>query len=242
MHKNGSMHYKKQMIEQVDFEKYAHSYEEAQKKIWLMDKRHISIIHNIIMGNNFKRIVQVGVYTGFSSNAAFTALDKGKDFELHLVDSNCWNNVVEVVSGETYSEDIDGIISRCINLCSSSEKIFYHNMTSEEFLKKNNEPIDLLIIDADHDIPNASTDFFYAIENNVENIISHDSNSWINTEWGHYCLGSKQIAKILQNDRRFYCLEDKEDRPNESTFRGLIYATMKQELFEAAEPIFKEFA
>ena len=211
------------MIEHVNFDKYSESYEAAQRKFWLMDKRHISIIHNIIMCNSFKRILQIGIYTGFSSSATFTALDKGKNFDLHLVDLNP-----------------DDSVEKLIEACDKPDNITVHSMLSSKFWPSLNKEIDLVIIDGGHTIPDSSIDLFYSLENNIQNIISHDSNAWVNQEWGHTCIGSKQIAKILQNDRRFHCLEDKKDRPNESTYRGLVYATMKQQLFDKAKPIFEE--
>ncbi len=217
------MHYRKQMIEQVDFDKYSESYEAAQSKSWLMDKRHISIIHNIIMCNSFKRILQIGIYTGFSSSATFTALDKGKNFDLHLVDVEPQHSV-----------------EKLIEACDKPDNISVHSMLSSKFWPSLSKKIDLVIIDGGHTIPDTSIDLFYSLENNIQNIISHDSNAWVNPEWGDMCIGSKQIARILQNDRRFHCLEDKKNRPNESTYRGLVYATMKEELFEKAKPIFKE--
>tara|TARA_R110002020_G_scaffold3005_7_gene13918 strand:+ start:93 stop:734 length:642 start_codon:yes stop_codon:yes gene_type:complete len=211
------------MIEQVDFDKYSESYEAAQSKSWLMDKRHISIIHNIIMCNSFKRILQIGIYTGFSSSATFTALDKGKNFDLHLVDVEPQHSV-----------------EKLIEACDKPDNISVHSMLSSKFWPSLSKKIDLVIIDGGHTIPDTSIDLFYSLENNIQNIISHDSNAWVNPEWGDMCIGSKQIARILQNDRRFHCLEDKKNRPNESTYRGLVYATMKEELFEKAKPIFKE--
>ena len=211
------------MIEEVNFEKYSESYQAAEHKFWLMDKRHISIIHNIIMCNSFKRILQIGIYTGFSSSATFTALDKGKNFDLHLVDLNPEESV-----------------QKLIEACDKPDNISVHSMLSSKFWPSLSKKIDLVIIDGGHTIPDSSIDLFYSLENSIQNIISHDSNAWVNPEWGHTCIGSKQIAKILQNDRRFHYLEDKKDRPNESTYRGLVYATMKQQLFDKAKPIFEE--
>ena len=175
------------------------------------------------MRNSFKRILQIGIYTGFSSSATFTALDKGKNFDLHLVDLRPQESVEKLVRA-----------------CDKPDNISVHSMFSSKFWPTLNKKIDLVIIDGCHEIPAASTDLFYSLENNIQNIISHDSNAWVNQEWGHACIGSKQIAEILQNDRRFHCLEDKKDRPNESTYRGLVYATMKQHLFDKAKPIFEE--
>ena len=192
---------------------------------WLMDERHVNIIHNIVMENNFKTIVEIGTYIGYSTCALLAALDKGKQFNLHLVETN--------------KEVIDKHLSKVTGLCTNKGAIKIHNSKSNFFWSSAcPKDIDLVIIDADHKISGASTDLFYTLKNNIPNIISHDSNAWVNKEWGKYCYGSKIIADILKSHKDFKVLEDKESRVGERTFRGLVYATKEDREFHKADKIF----
>ena len=196
---------------------------------WIMDERHVNIIHNIVMENNFKTIVEIGVYVGYSTCALLSALDKGKKFDLHLVEP------YQFRPEET--SNLDETISYCAN----KEAVNVHNLESDIFWSEAcPSDIDLIIIDGDHRIPGASTDFFYTLKNDVPNIISHDSNPPPEKEWAKYCDGSKIIADILKSHKDFKFLEDKESRAGERTYRGLLYATKEEIAFQRADKIFKD--
>ena len=213
-------------MHKVCFEKYP-CVSFCEHPDWLMDERHVNIIHNIVMENNFKTIVEIGPYVGYSTCALLAALDKGKQFNLHLVES--WEDV------------IDTNLSKAVGLCANKGAIKIHSLKSDVFWSSAcPKDIDLVIIDADHDIPYASTDLFYTLKNNIPNIISHDSNAWVNKEWGKYCYGSKIIADILKSHKDFKFLEDKESRVGERTYRGLLYATKEEIAFQRADKIFKD--
>tara|TARA_R110000751_G_scaffold57571_1_gene122064 strand:+ start:321 stop:911 length:591 start_codon:yes stop_codon:yes gene_type:complete len=194
-----------------------------------MDERHVNIIHNIVMDNNFKTIVEIGSYMGYSTCALLAALDKGKQFNLHLVEP--WQYRPEETSN----------LDEAIDWCTNKEAIKIHNLQSDAFWSSAcPKDIDLVIIDGDHHIPNAATDFFHALKNDIPNIISHDSNPPLDKEWGKSCYGSKIIADILKSHKDFKSLEDKESRAGERTYRGLLYATKKDVEFQRAERIFDE--
>lgn len=194
-----------------------------------MDERHVNIIHNIVMENNFKTIVEIGSYMGYSTCALLAALDKGKQFNLHLVEP--WQYRPEETSN----------LDEAIDWCTNKGVIKIHNLESDVFWSiACPEDIDLVIIDGDHQIPGASTDLFHALKNDIPNIISHDSNPPLDKEWGKSCYGSKIIADILKSHKDFKSLEDKESRAGERTYRGLLYATKKDVGFQRADKIFKE--
>ena len=46
---------------------------------WLTDKRHVEIIYEFLMANDFKRVAEIGSYSGFSTAAFIEALNQGKD-------------------------------------------------------------------------------------------------------------------------------------------------------------------
>jgi hypothetical protein len=196
---------------------------------WIMDERHVNIIHNIVMENNFKTIVEIGVYAGYSTCALLAALDKGKQFNLHLVEP--WQYRPEETSN----------LDEAIGWCTNKETIKIHNVDSDTFWSHAcPKDIDLVIIDGDHSIPGASTDLFHVFKNDIPNIISHDSNPPLFLEWGNNCYGSKIIADILKSHKDFNFLEDKESRVGERTYRGLLYATKEEVGFQRADKIFKE--
>ena len=215
-------------MHKVCFEKYP-CVLSCEHSDWIMDERHVNIIHNIVMDNNFKTIVEIGSYMGYSTCALLAALDKGKQFNLHLVEP--WQYRPEETSN----------LDEAIDWCTNKESIKIHNLQSDAFWSSAcPKDIDLVMIDGDHHIPSASTDFFHVLKNNIPNIISHDSNPPLKRlatakEWG-----SKIIADILKSHKDFKFLEDKESRAGERTYRGLLYATKEEIAFQRADKIFKD--
>ena len=67
----------------MDFEKYEFTLD-CDHPDWLTDKRHVEIIYEFLMANDFKRVAEIGSYSGFSTAAFIEALNQGKDFKFHI--------------------------------------------------------------------------------------------------------------------------------------------------------------
>ena len=201
----------------IDLGRYSFS-KNCDNPSWLMDERHVRIIHNIIMENDFKTVAEIGCYTGYSTIAIVEAINKGKDFTAHLID---WN--------------ITKQLSTLLSMCAHPSKIKFHQEISQQILPSLKK-IDLIIIDGDHTINGAGYDLFFALENEIPNIVAHDTNAQPN------CRGSELIGMVYKNHKDFMCLEDKLFRENENTERGLLFATSSINSYERAKKIYCELS
>ena len=71
----------------MDFERYNFTLD-CDHPEWLTDKRHIEVIYEFIMANDFNRVAEIGSYSGASTAAFIEALNQGKDFNLHIAEIN----------------------------------------------------------------------------------------------------------------------------------------------------------
>ena len=195
---------------------------------WLMDERHVKIIHNLVMECNFKCVVEIGCYSGFSTVALIESLNKGKLFDVHLIEPYPTQKLLSALS-----------------MCKNRERILLHEKQARQALKEDRaedfvSEIDLIIIDGDHSLGGAGANLLFCLRNNVPNIIAHDTNKDKLDKQKHPCWGAELIGHALRNHKDYMCAEDLKTRPNESTDRGLLFATVDKNNHSIARKIFDE--
>jgi len=188
-----------------------------------MDERHVNIIHNLVMECNFNHVVEIGCYSGFSTVALIESLNKGKLFDLHLVEPHPSQALYAAVS-----------------MCKNKERIFLHKKESKNALG-DIDKIDLLIIDGDHTMAGVGEDLLHVLKKEIPNIFAHDTNSPnVNAEWGAHCTGAELVGATLSNHKNYMSITDQEYRDGERTERGLFFATSNGECYEKARQVYQE--
>jgi hypothetical protein len=203
----------------MDFTRYEFTLD-CDHPDWIADKRHVEIIHQILIRNDFKRVAELGSYTGFSTAAFIEALNQGKDFKLHIIDP-CPTKQLRTL----------------ISMCKKPQNVILHTQKGEDVLAKWRD-FDFVFVDADHSIKGAGADLLMLLRNETPNIMAHDTNLFnIGNNQGE---GSDLIGRVLSSHKDYMCIEDKKQRPNELTDRGLFFASREKEKHKIAEEVFKE--
>lgn len=205
----------------MDFEKYEFTLD-CDHTDWLTDKRHVEIIYEFLMANDFKRVAEIGSYSGFSTAAFIEALNQGKDFKFHI-------------SELAPTRQLKALIS----LCKKPDNIILHVQTGEEVLEYWRD-FDFVFIDGDHDVKGAGAELLMILRYGIPNLMAHDSNIYKIDKIYHPCKGAELIARTMKSHKDYYWLEDKEERQGELTDRGLFFATMDENKYNVAKEIFLE--
>jgi 16S rRNA G966 N2-methylase RsmD len=204
----------------MDFTKYEFTLD-CDHPNWITDKRHVEIIFEFLMQTDLQRVAELGCYTGFSTAAFIEALNKGKDFRLHLVDT------CPTVQ-----------LKKLISMCDKPDNVVFHEQAGRDVLQKWGD-FDLVFVDANHSIEGAGGELLMMLRNNTQNIMAHDTNL-INLieKWGGE--GSELIARVLSSHKDYFCLEDKKERVGEKTDRGFFFASRQQDKYKIAKDIFEK--
>ena len=205
----------------MDFEKYEFTLD-CDHPDWLTDKRHVEIIYEFLMANDFKRVAEIGSYSGFSTAAFIEALNQGKDFKFHI-------------SELAPTRQLKALIS----LCKKPDNIILHVQTGEEVLEHWRD-FDFVFIDGDHDVKGAGAELLMILRYGIPNLMAHDTNIYKIDKIYHPCKGAELIARTMKSHKDYYWLEDKEERQGELTDRRLFFATMDENKYNVAKEIFLE--
>lgn len=204
----------------MDFTKYEFTLN-CDHPYWITDKRHVEIIFEFLMQTDLQRVAEIGCYSGFSTAVFIEALNQGKDFKLHLVDTLPTEQVRRVIS-----------------MCDKPDNVVFHEQAGRDVLQKWSD-FDLVFVDGDHSIQGAGSELLMILRNNTPNVMSHDSNLINLTEnWGGE--GSELLARALSSHKDYFCLEDKEVREGERTDRGFFFASTEQDKYKIAKGIFEK--
>tara|TARA_Y100000401_G_C8264495_1_gene195038 strand:+ start:133 stop:753 length:621 start_codon:yes stop_codon:yes gene_type:complete len=204
----------------MDFEKYEFTLN-CDHPDWLADKRHVEIIYEFLMANNFNRVAEIGSYSGFSTAAFIEALNQGKDFKFHISETVPTRQLKTLIS-----------------LCKKPDNIMLHVETGEKVLEYWRD-FDFVFIDGDHDIKGAGAELLMVLRYGIPNLMAHDTNIY-KKRCGYPCKGAELIARTMKSHKDYYWLEDKEERQGELTDRGLFFATMDENKYNVAKEIFLE--
>ena len=203
----------------MDFDKY--NFTKNANTEWLTDTRHVRIIHEFLMSNDFSDVMEIGSYTGLSTSAFIEALNKGKDFTLHISEPNITSELLAL-----------------IGMCNKPEKIIINTDDGYSMLKKRPEA-EFVFIDGDHSIQGAGIETLQLLRNKTPNIMAHD----INLEQCQMACsgkGSELMGRVFASHRDYYYIEDKKKRDGERTERGFMFATTSKENYNIGTRIFKQ--
>ena len=190
---------------------------------WVMDKRHVEVIYEFLMRNDFNRVCEIGSYTGYSTIAFIEALNHGKDFKFHISEPNPTRQLRALIS-----------------LCAKPDNItFTCSQQGVDVLEKWTD-FDFVMVDGNHNIEGAGLELLMILRNGIPNVIAHDTNVSKRDAMNHPCLGSELLGRTLWSHVDYKCIEDKKQREGEKTDRGLFFATINEDTYQIAQEIFKD--
>lgn len=198
---------------QLDFEKYRYT---RSIPAWCVDERHTTMLFNIVMECDFKKILEVGCLDGSTAAAYVEALDRGKHFELHLCDV-----------------EIRPALARVIESCKYRERIVLRNEPSWSVI---DPTYDFVFVDADHRLEGAGRDVDRLLECDTPTVAAHDINA---TRAGYEgCEGAQLLGRVYSRLEGYRHCEDCAVRPDELTHRGLFLASRNAQVYEVAAQVF----
>jgi hypothetical protein len=189
---------------------------------WVMDKRHVEVIYEFLMRNDFSRTCEIGSYTGYSTIAFIEALNHGKDFKFHISEPNPTHQLRALIS-----------------LCTKPDNVILHTQQGVDVLEKWTD-FDFVMVDGNHNIEGAGLELLMILRNGIPNVIAHDTNVSKRDAMNHPCLGSELLGRTLWSHVDYKCIEDKKQREGEKTDRGLFFATINEDTYQIAQEIFKD--
>ena len=189
---------------------------------WVMDKRHVEVIYEFLMRNDFSRTCEIGSYTGYSTIAFIEALNHGKDFKFHISEPNPTRQLRALIS-----------------LCTKPDNVLLHTQQGVDVLEKWTD-FDFVMVDGNHNIEGAGLELLMILRNGIPNVIAHDTNVSKRDAMNHPCLGSELLGRTLWSHVDYKCIEDKKQREGEKTDRGLFFATINEDTYQIAQEIFKD--
>tara|TARA_R100000008_G_scaffold22829_1_gene12161 strand:- start:2892 stop:3518 length:627 start_codon:yes stop_codon:yes gene_type:complete len=205
----------------MDFTRYEFTLD-CDHPDWLTDVRHVKIIYEFLMANNFTRVAEIGSYSGVSTAAFIEALNQGKDFKFHIAEPAPTRQLRTLIS-----------------MCKKPDNILLHVQKGEDVLEYWRD-FDFVFIDGNHNIEAAGAELLMVLRNDIENIMAHDTNIYKIAERHHPCKGSELIGRVFKSHEEYHYIEDKESRKGEKTDRGFILATKNKERYEIGKKIFEE--
>lgn len=205
----------------IDFGKYDFTLE-CDHPTWVMDKRHVEVIYEFLMRSDFNRVCEIGSYTGYSTIAFIEALNHGKDFKFHISEPNPTRQLRALIS-----------------LCTKPDNIILHVQNGKDVLNKWTD-FDFVFVDGNHNMVEAGAELLMILRHKVPNIMAHDTNLYAIEDKNSYCAGSELIGRVLWSHEDYKCVEDKEQRKDELTDRGFLFASTEEDRYSIGKEIFKE--
>ena len=188
---------------------------------WGMDYTHVMLLYNLLMATPYRRVLEVGSHTGYSTTAFVEALKHGASFEVHLCDIGFEDSVR--------------------NLCRKCSNITLHQMRSVDYLATAGK-FDFALLDGSHIAEDVEDEFEYLSMNGCRSFLLHDTCTQLlpqnrNKPWfdGPLLLKNKLLASP-----DWLTVEDSVPRNGEETERGLLFATRNVAEYHKALEIFNK--
>ena len=173
------------------------------------------------MANDFTRVAEIGSYSGVSTAAFIEALNQGKNFKLHIAEPNPTRQLRALLS-----------------MCKKPDNVMLHVQVGEDLLEHWKD-FDFLFVDGNHNIDGAGAELLMILRNKIPTVMAHDTNLF-STCSNHNGKGSELLGRVLKIHPEYMTIEDKEERLNEKTHRGLLLATTNKEKYKIGKTVFEK--
>lgn len=186
------------------------------------DKRHVYMIHDVLMAWPFRETLEIGSFQGASSTAFIEAINKGHELNATFCDIQPSGSLLDV-----------------LHSCQKPNRTRLTMQFSWTVLASD-LPFDFIFVDTAHDADTVSLELKHLLRRKPLCVMAHDTNA---TAAGHpKCEGAANLAKAFRETRGYYCIEDTLYRHGEQTERGLFLATRDLPLYYGALLVFADQA
>jgi predicted O-methyltransferase YrrM len=183
-----------------------------------MDRRHIYMMHDILMAHPFRNCLEIGSYRGASATAFVEAMNKVARMFTTFCDVNITDGLCEVLWN-----------------CKDKHRARTTSNPSWSVLDSA-EDFDFILVDGCHDLASVTKELERLVIRRPLCVMAHDTNA---TAAGYpLAEGAEYLKRVFKSMYGYGCLEDKANREGEETHRGLFFATTSEELYRKAQHIF----
>lgn len=173
-----------------------------------LDLRHREWLRHVLMSGKFSRVLEIGSWQGFSTEAFLDALQAGK--------------VQEVVLCEPSPQP--ALMKRIEKVTAPGLKLYMAN--SLDLLDKDTA-FDLVFVDGLHIKSHVLKELERLLPSNIPVIFAHD----VGSDGRHqFCDGPQWLQRAYQQ-AGYYCLTDSVLREGEQTERGMFGAARALDLY-----------
>ena len=141
----------------MDFDRYEFTLD-CDHPDWLTDTRHVKVIYEFLMANDFTRVAEIGSYSGVSTAAFIEALNQGKNFKLHIAEPNPTRQLRALLS-----------------MCKKPDNVMLHVQVGADLLEHWKD-FDFLFVDGNHNIDGAGAELLMILRNKIPTVMAHDTN------------------------------------------------------------------
>ena len=121
-------------------------------KPWFLNSEIINVLQDKISATTIKfNILEIGCYEGLSSSFFSDTIMDHNDSTLDCVDPYYISGTVPGITSQCITEQTMKLFKENINLSKNSNKITFHNETSDSFFKKNTKKYNFIYVDGCHE-------------------------------------------------------------------------------------------
>lgn len=201
---------------------YAGCFATEADRSMAMDKRHIWMMHDVLMAHPFRHALELGSWKGASTSAFFEAIRAGHGMRFDFCDTMLQPNLLKI-----WHEH-------------SSTATPWWTYSWKLLAVMQADVYDFIFVDANHDLESVRLELAELVRIRPLCLMAHDTNA---TAAGYPAAeGAALLKETFAGMDGYLCIEDSSKRPGEQTERGLFLATRSPELFAIASDIFAKEA
>lgn len=173
-----------------------------------IDRIHCLWLAETLMSGRFRRVLEIGCFQGYSTQAFLHAAAQGKVGEVHLCDPNPQPRLFDKISG--------------------LENVTLNEVKSVDLLSKDCD-WDLVFIDGDHSLENCRKEAQLLLDAKVPAIFAHDT-----CAIGEWVPGADEGPSLIRArfvNANYFNFEDAKTRQSMWTERGMFWAARDGEVF-----------
>lgn len=187
-----------------------------------MDRRHIYMLHAVLLAYPFRNVLELGSYRGASSTAFIEAINVRPEMQVTFCDVNPTDSLWEVTGNCLRPDQVRVTKDPSWNVLESAEDY------------------DFVLVDANHDLASVTAELHRLVVRRPLCVMAHDTNA---TAAGYpHAEGAQLLKRTFRTLDGYWSIEDAIDRPGEETSRGLFLATTSDEIMRKASGIFERWS
>lgn len=192
--------------------------------LWQVDERHRRWLSAVLASGQFRSVLEIGSFQGYSTRAFLEACAAGNCDQVHLCEPTPTPELLALL--EKFALDRLTLDRRpSLDLLRQKDR----RQKNESVISALDfSAFELVFVDGDHSADVVSQEAALLLAARVPVVFAHDTAA---ARYWPGCDGPQLLKREFQA-AGYFCLEDSEHRPAERTHRGMFCACLEREHFE----------